>query len=138
MADDNLNEAVAGVNLEAEESEEEVEDPPALMREPSTPAIGRIIDELSLLSLGDLEEVRGAIAVILKNKSPPKAYINWCAERDKFLGIEKPKPFAKTVGELGDVPTYQQWNQWNNPEFKTYKADRWSLVDGVPVRKGAE
>jgi hypothetical protein len=138
MADDNLNEAVAGVNLDVEESEEEVEDPPVLMREPSTPVIGHIIDELSLLSLGDLEEVRDAIAVILKNKSPPKAYIKWCEERDKFLGIEKPKPFAKTVGELGDVPTYQQWNQWNNPSFGTYKGDRWSLVDGVPTRKGAE
>ena len=138
MADDNLNEAVAGVTLE-ESEDEEVDDPPALMREPSTPGIGKIIDELTRLSLGDLEEVRDAIAVIIKNKSPPKAYINWCAERDKFLGIEKPKPFAKRVGELGDdVPTYQQWHQWNNPEFKTYKGDRWSLVDGVPTRKGAE
>jgi len=138
MADENLNEAVAGVNLDAEESEEEVEDPPVLMREPSTPVIGRIIDELSLLSLEDLKEVRDSIVVILKNKGPPKAYITWCAERDKFMGIEKPKPFAKTVGELGDVPTYQQWNQWNNSAFKTYKGDRWSLVNGVPVRKGKE
>ena len=137
MADENLNDAVAGVTLE--ESEEEVDDPPVLMREPSTPAISRIIEDITRLSLEEVKEVRDAIDVILKDKSPPKAYVNWCADRDKWLGMEKPKPFAKKVGELGDnVPTYQQWNQWNNPEFKTYKGDRWSLVDGVPVRKGAE
>ena len=137
MADENLNEAVAGVTLE--ESEEEVDDPPVLMREPSTPAISRIIEDITRLSLEEVKEVRDAIAIILKDKSPPKAYVNWCADRDKWLGMEKPKPFAKHVGELGDdVPTYQQWHQWNNPDFKTYKGDRWSLVNGVPVRKGAE
>jgi len=146
MADENLNDAVAGVSIEsddeAEKSDEEVvEDPPELMREPSTPAISLIIEELTLLSVKDLGEVRDSIAVLLKNKNKtqPKAYIKWCADRDKWLGMVKPKPFAIKVGELGDdVPTYQQWHQWNNPEFKTYKGDRWSLVDGVPVRKGAE
>lgn len=143
MADENLNAGFASASIEsddeAEKSDEEVvEDPPELMRESSTPTIARIVEEISCLSLTNIEEVRDALTVLIKNmkKSPPKAYINWCEARDKFVGVEKPKVWPKKVGEHGDVPTYHQWHEWNEPAHATYKGDKWSLVNGAPVRKG--
>ena len=142
MADENLNAGFASASIEsddeAEKSDEEVvEDPPELMRESSTPTIARIVEEISGLPLIHIEEVRDALTVLIKNmkKPHPKAYINWCAARDKFVGVEKPEVWPKKVGEQGDVPTYTQWQQWNDPLFSTYKGDNWSLVNGAPVRK---
>lgn len=107
----------------------------------TTHGVDKIVDDISLLSLGEMEEVKDALAVLIRNKKKPlpKAYVNWCQERDKWLDMPKPEIFADKVGDLGEnVPTRRQWNSWNNPGFVTYIGDRWSLVHGVPVRKGKE
>ena len=145
MADNGVNEVEAGVSrvtletdeVEEDHEEEEEEDAPELVREPSTPTVAKILDDLSRLSLDELQEVKVAIDVMLKNETKtPKHYVNWCAARDKWLGMPKPDKFAKTKGDLGDdVPTYEQWHQWNDPLYSRYIGDNWSLVDGKPVRK---
>ena len=120
-----------------EEEEEEEEDAPELVREPSTPLVAKILNDLSGLSPDELREVKTAVDVMLKNHTrTPKHYVNWCTARDKWMGMPKPVKFARTKGALGDdVPTYQQWNGWNDPLYAKYIGDLWSVVDGKPVRK---
>ena len=146
MADNDVNEAgaeLSRVSIEDEEVEDDQEDgeeenPPELVREPSTSAVAKIVNELALLSLDELREVQDAVNIVIQNKTKPlpKHYVNWCAARDKWMGMPKPKDFARTVNQLGpDVPTYTQWRQWNDPEFDMYIGDKWSVVDGKPVKK---
>tara|TARA_B110001450_G_scaffold253795_1_gene277928 strand:- start:150 stop:635 length:486 start_codon:yes stop_codon:yes gene_type:complete len=145
MADDNLNDALAGVNIECEESEDEDGDPAELVNEASTDCIKNIIDELSLLSIGDMKEVHDALTLMLKDrqknkkkektKATDKHYKNWYAERAKWYRIPKPEVFSKKVGEMEGVPTYYQWHAWNNSKCYAYKADRWAVDEGgTPVR----
>jgi hypothetical protein len=132
---------LAALHLGEEEEEGEIEGVYESVSKGTTHGVDKIVDELSLLSLAEMEEVKDALAVLIRNKKKPlpKGYVNWCEERDKWLGMPKPEIFADKVGVLGeDVPTRHQWNNWNNPGFATYKGDRWSLVRGVPVRKGKE
>jgi len=152
MADDNLNEVLEtkldladeGDEIEEDEEEdEEEEEAPELVREPSTPAVERILRDIAQLSPAEMKEVEKNLKVIIREHTKNKWYTHWCFARDKWKGCEDPRKkqppqkFAKTDGELGpDVPTYPQWRDWNDPACATYKGDRYSVVDGVLVRKG--
>ena len=119
-----------GDEIEEEGTEdEEEEEAPELVREPSTPAVERILRDIAQLSPAEMKEVEKNIKVIIREHTKNKHYINWCFARDKWKGCEPPQKFAKTNGELGpDVPTYLQWHAWNDPAFDRYVGDRWSLV----------
>ena len=111
---------------DAWETEEKEEDAPELAREPSTPAIGQILHQISRLPLADKQEVKeGLDRVVIKR------YLGWCEERDKWLGVPE-------LEKNGTTAEKRQWTQWNKPNSSIYKGDGWSLGNGIPVRKGKE
>ena len=65
--------------------------PAELVREPSTPAIEAILNQLGRFSIEELEEVNEGLARIIKHKkNPNQHYLNWCANHDRWLGIPEP------------------------------------------------